>query len=87
MELKNHLREGYTAGSGRFEQDFAKRPFWDRLIFAAALIAGGRGTETWLSRHSALALGWRYLMVIAVAISLGIVVSILLDKLRTIIQR
>jgi hypothetical protein len=57
MELKNQLREGYAAGSGRFEQIFAKRPFWDRLIVAAS-VGGGRGTESWLSHQSALTLGW-----------------------------
>jgi hypothetical protein len=86
MELKNELREGYAAGSGRVEQNFAKRPFWDRLIFVAALIGGGRGTNSWLSHHSALEVGWRYLIAIAVAALLGTLASILLDKLRTIPQ-
>jgi len=84
MELKNELREGYAAGSGRYEQNFAKKPFWDRLILVAVWIAGGRGTESWLSHHSALVLGWRYLIAITVAVLLGILASILLDKLRAI---
>jgi hypothetical protein len=86
MELKNQLREGCAAGRGRFEQSFAKRPFWDRLIFVAVLVGGGRGTENWLSHHSALALGWRYLIAFTVAVLLGILASTLLDKLRTITQ-
>jgi hypothetical protein len=86
MELKDQLREGYTAGSRSYVRTLGKRPLWDRLIFIAAIIVGGRGTEAWLSRHSALALGWRYLIAIAVASLLGIVASVVLDKLRPLSQ-
>jgi len=86
MELKNQLSKGYVAGSRSYAQTFGKRPFWDRLIFAAVLVEGGRGTEGWMRSHSTMASGWRFLIAIAVAGALGVIASVVLDKLRSINQ-
>jgi hypothetical protein len=83
MELKNQFREAFASGRDRLERSAVKSPFWERIIFAAIIIAAGGGTENWLKHNTALALSWRYLIAIAIASLLGILVSILLDKLHT----
>ncbi|MGA7442436.1 MAG: hypothetical protein WCC85_15515 [Candidatus Sulfotelmatobacter sp.] len=84
MDLKSQLRESYGAGRSRYEHNVGKRPFWDKLVFWLVVLGGSRATEIWLSHHSAMATGWRFLIAISVACLLAVLSSIVLDKLRTI---
>jgi len=86
MQTKDQLLDGYAAGRRGYAPTFARRPFWDRLVFVVAIIVGGRGTESWLGHHSTLALGWRFLIAIGVASLCGVAASVLLDKLRSLNQ-
>jgi len=87
VALKEQLREGFVAGRDAYEQNAAKRLFWERLILVGVVVSGGSGTESWLSHHSSLAWGWRFLVAISVTGLLGILCSLLLDRLRKGLHR
>jgi hypothetical protein len=48
-----------------------RRPWWDRIAFAVALIFGGQGTYWYLSQHRSLGIGLasRYLAGLLLACS------------------
>jgi hypothetical protein len=82
MERQDQFREGYAAGKDAVSTDFAKRPWWDRLIFSVVPIISALATECWLANHSSLGRGWRSVIAVIVAAVLAALCSLVLDRLR-----
>jgi hypothetical protein len=53
-------------------------------MFFAIVIGGSRGILIWLEHHSSLSTGWRFLIAILAATSLGIGCSLALDQIRRV---
>ncbi len=80
VEVRSQFRMGHAAG----HQAYAKRPLWDRLIFAVVLSGSGWLTDLGLSHHSSLAWYSRYPIALAAAVVLTVACSLALDRLGAV---